>query len=1217
MITQIEIKEKSRENGVPVSTIERDYAQNWLLKLLSSFPSIALKGGTGIKKVYIGNYRFSDDLDFSLLEEENKENLEFLIKESVKKAKEESGINFSDDISIDENDNGFEMDVYFQIMQRGESRTRIKIDITKFKNEEILLPLYTRKIIHPYSDDLNAEIKVYSLDEIVAEKVRSLFQRTRPRDLYDVWFLWNNIDRRRTLNILHQKFKLKNVEVDIKDLDMRKDDFKYAWENSLKHQLKALPDFNNVFSVVLEGVRKMYFEIIKNKRETILKGEIGALLHDIGKLHPNFIKKQSLENIRGLPHHADIDEFINAQLLNYFKDEKLKIKLNNDENTVYDLIKEHHHNTKSNLLKALQRCDRKDSADDKGIVRKKQSTEDTVISSPFGYSKEKIDLNCLQKRFNDLEDNLMGLFKNYIAKTMDLSCFRKSIIENLKTLFSHALGETRIPSNDVTLWDHSYSTASLFKSALAAIVCGASIDHGNTEMKWRIFSILWNGIEFINKGIEIADIQARGKIIEDIKEKLKAKFEDEIPIGNAIYEDTNGIYFTFPDLDDNSEILAKECADEALKIFYDMSQNELWPIFSLSEAMSSLTAITKEIKSSSEKRKISKITPTLFVEEMPKEFFKNPEIDIPKKGQDVCPICKIRPKYEDKERCDVCDGRKKGRLPDWLNDSERTIWIDDVADKNNRIALISLNFNLDKWLDGTMIGTIYSQSFEDWFNGKKTEVEKNTLQLLKEAGISWTIQPNKETVHSLLEEVIKNQNSDKKKKAGVLFTFFQDVNISERELNKHLNNIKERIQSDLTKENLATYLFTQNPSPARLYRIWREAEEFFDLIIQKIKSNLYRDKWTRIKFSVNDNDLKSEPRSNQTNINGIPFVIKIENLTPETLLVFHIKNGEFYTIESLEKFKFNDKTGEEAVKEALNNGFKYLAREDKPDDNLLISEIKVEDVKIQTEKYYPFIEINKSPLSLRLIAPALDSIKIIELITKLYNEKFGKVIGKLPLNLKLLVANRKFPLYILLNAESRMLEGEEFKKPVKLSPWWNIDGIRNDKYYGFYPINEKGKYTLDDLSPVSNGNIYSLCPGYFDFDLLLGNVDRYKIYYKGKKRGDDDYNLFSARPVYFYQISEILELWEILSNLSTSQINFIEEALTTKLREWRNVDDNNKQIVFRKFAEATLKDAFGKKWESLREEKRCFILYSLENGFFLDTINIFRHIIKKEVDQYE
>jgi predicted nucleotidyltransferase component of viral defense system len=29
--------------------------------------NMALKGGTGIRKVYIENYRFSDDLDFTLL----------------------------------------------------------------------------------------------------------------------------------------------------------------------------------------------------------------------------------------------------------------------------------------------------------------------------------------------------------------------------------------------------------------------------------------------------------------------------------------------------------------------------------------------------------------------------------------------------------------------------------------------------------------------------------------------------------------------------------------------------------------------------------------------------------------------------------------------------------------------------------------------------------------------------------------------------------------------------------------------------------------------------------------------------------------------------------------------------------------------------------------------------------------------------------------------
>jgi len=345
------------------------------------------------------------------------------------------------------------------------------------------------------------------------------------------------------------------------------------------------------------------------------------------------------------------------------------------------------------------------------------------------------------------------------------------------------------------------------------------------------------------------------------------------------------------------------------------------------------------------------------------------------------------------------------------------------------------------------------------------------------------------------------------------------------------------------------------------------------------------------------------------------------NLNPQYLLVFHNRNGEFYTIESLEKFKFDNKSGEEAVKEALNNGFNSIALEDKPNRNLLNGNdtVKPIDNSISIEEYCPVIEINKSPLSLRLIVPALNSMKIIELITYLYNERFERIIGKLPLSIKMLVAKRKFPLYILLEAENRMLEKEEFKKQIKMKPWWDIDGIRNNKYYGFYPtkpIEENEKYILDELSSISKGRIFFLYPGYFDFELLLGTTDRYSIYYYGKSRGEEEYKLFTGRPYYFYQISEILELWNVLSsNLSNSQITFIEEMLTSKLREWRDVRDGNKEVILREFAEATLIDAFGKGWEGLREETRFFLVNSALTGLLLDTIILFRHIIKKEVDE--
>jgi predicted nucleotidyltransferase component of viral defense system len=1247
------MKQKAREYGVNPSTIERDYAQNWLLMALSSLP-LVLKGGTGIRKVYISNYRFSDDLDFTLLEEFSAEEFKATIDKVIEKAREESGMNFFDDSGFRENDNGFEIDIYFQFMQRGENRTKIKLDITKAKNERILLPVLREKIIHLYSDDLDCEVKVYSLEEIVAEKIRSLFQRTRPRDLYDVWYLWsktNDIDRRKVLKILPEKFKEKGVVVDIQDLENRKNDFRNAWEISLGHQLKELPDFETVFSIVLQEVKTMCVEMIRSSKDMILNGEICALLHDIGKLHPNFIKTQSVEDIKGLPHHSGgIDQLIKAELVNSFK--SIDMKINTESMSIYDSIRFHHDNSTNNILKCLKECDRKDSADDKGIVRRKQHLDSTWISSPFGHPKEKIDLNCLQKIFDDLQDELIELFKNY--RSLDAKHLRSNLINILKTPFSHALGETRIPANDVTLWDHSYSTASLFKSVLAAITCGTNPNP--QDLKWRIFAICWNGMEFINKGKKVAEIQSRNDVIENLKKKLTGIFEEEIPVGNVVFEDMNGIYFTFPDLNRACD-LAEECAKIALETIQKETQNELWPFFILSEATQTLTIIANVQRSAFEKRKVPKMTPVLFVEDK-ERYLENPDLPSFTVRQSICPVCGIRPRDEGKERCKICYKRRQGRLSKWLSNREETIWIDEVADKNNKIALISLNFYLDKWLDGTMVGTIYSQTFEDWLNKERSELDKTQKKHLdgienkidklkkeiegmkkakdperakekiaknleqikylnqKKEEFSFLLYPNKETVYKVLdmffEAMNSNDNNDKKTAVKILSTFFEEnINLNENTIEDHLNNIKERIGTDqLNRENLATFLFTHNPSPARLYRIWRETEEFIGLVVEEMKNTVYSTKWNRVKFTVDANEFSKLKKQIEPQT---PYIIRMKNLEPSDLLVFHNENGEFYTIESLEKYRFEDKAGLEAIKSALMQGIRHIELEEGSmnSKNLIKSGECLQVNNLTEEEYYPFIEINSSPLSLRLIIPAQDSMKIVSLVTDLYNEMFERVIGKLPLDIKLLVTKRKFPVYLLLDAESRMLEDEEFTKQLAMNPWWNIK--RHDEFYGFYPadsIEHGKKYTIDHLNPISKGKIFYLYPGYFDFDLLSENTDRYNIAYSKEekiKRADEIYRLFTERPYYFYKISEILELWDVLTNLTSSQIHFVEEALTLKIREWREVKD--RENVFMNFAEATLKDAFNNKWDKLREETKWFLLKSACNGLLLDTINLFKRTL--------
>ena len=255
MIRIGEIREKAREFSVPTSTIERDYAQNWLLASLNPI-KMALKGGTGIRKVFIENHRFSDDLDFTLLEPMDKDRLQAAIYDSVIKVREESGIQFEDDISINETASGFRSIAKFRIINPSATfPTNIKLDITIPVSEQILLLVQQKSIFHHFSDHLEASVTSYTLEEIMAEKIRSIFQRTRPRDLYDIWQLSSHVDRDQVKSILCRKCEYKGVVLDISRVLERSDVFNASWEASLHNQMDKVPEFHVAFAEVIESLR--------------------------------------------------------------------------------------------------------------------------------------------------------------------------------------------------------------------------------------------------------------------------------------------------------------------------------------------------------------------------------------------------------------------------------------------------------------------------------------------------------------------------------------------------------------------------------------------------------------------------------------------------------------------------------------------------------------------------------------------------------------------------------------------------------------------------------------------------------------------------------------------------------------------------------------------------------------------------------------------------
>jgi len=84
---RIRLRQVSRSQGVPQHVVEKDYALSYILAGLSRHPalenSLVFKGGTALKKMFFGDYRFSEDLDFSCTNAPKNEELEGCIGEAI------------------------------------------------------------------------------------------------------------------------------------------------------------------------------------------------------------------------------------------------------------------------------------------------------------------------------------------------------------------------------------------------------------------------------------------------------------------------------------------------------------------------------------------------------------------------------------------------------------------------------------------------------------------------------------------------------------------------------------------------------------------------------------------------------------------------------------------------------------------------------------------------------------------------------------------------------------------------------------------------------------------------------------------------------------------------------------------------------------------------------------------------------------------------------
>ena len=277
---RLRIQEAARQYGVPQNLIEKDYALTYALAGLASHPDLGdtllFKGGTALKKVFFGDYRFSEDLDFSARSAPKDRELESAIHQAVQHAAEllsEHGPFSVEAVRRAEQEphpagqDAFLVRVQFPWHPR--PLCQIKVEITH--DELVVLTPRKRTLIHGYDEDLHQRVSCYQLEEIVAEKLRALLHthqrivargwgRQHARDYYDLWRILDTFfdtldaqDIRRALTAKAQHRQLSFVDVNDFFTDELVTTARVQWEGSLRPVVTQLPDCDSA----LERLREL------------------------------------------------------------------------------------------------------------------------------------------------------------------------------------------------------------------------------------------------------------------------------------------------------------------------------------------------------------------------------------------------------------------------------------------------------------------------------------------------------------------------------------------------------------------------------------------------------------------------------------------------------------------------------------------------------------------------------------------------------------------------------------------------------------------------------------------------------------------------------------------------------------------------------------------------------------------------------------------------
>lgn len=187
---------------------------------------LAFRGGTALHKLYLAPAaRYSEDIDlvqikaepFGAIIDRVREQLSFLGKPRIKQKEHNNSIVYS-------------------IQSEDDVPIKLKIEVNTREHFSVYGLVDIPVKLDSEWDQGEALIPTYQLDELLATKLRALYQRKKGRDLFDLWYALSNaeVNVRKVIeaykhymaeegNAVTQKEYIGNMEKKIYDADFRGD----------------------------------------------------------------------------------------------------------------------------------------------------------------------------------------------------------------------------------------------------------------------------------------------------------------------------------------------------------------------------------------------------------------------------------------------------------------------------------------------------------------------------------------------------------------------------------------------------------------------------------------------------------------------------------------------------------------------------------------------------------------------------------------------------------------------------------------------------------------------------------------------------------------------------------------------------------------------------------------------------------------------------------